>query len=48
MAEHLVRVKTGACVKDVLEKLREVEPEAKRAKSLRMMEVLHSKVYKVR
>ena len=47
MAEHLVRVQTGACVKEVLEKLREMEPEAKKAKTLRMMEVLHSKVYKV-
>ena len=47
VAEHLVRVKTGACVKHVLEKLREIEPEAKKAKTLRLMEVLHSKVYKV-
>ena len=45
--EHLVRVKTSACVKDVLEKLREIEPEAKKAKVLRMMEVLPPKVYKV-
>ena len=47
VAEHKVRVKTAACVSEVLEKLREIEPEAKRAKALRLMEVLHSKVYKV-
>ena len=47
MTEHKVRVMNNACVKDVMEKLREIEPEAGKAKALRLMEVLHSRVYKV-
>lgn len=47
VAEHKVRVKTSACVRDVLQRLQDIEPEAKKAKALRLMEVLHSKIYKV-
>lgn len=48
VAEHKVRVGTSASVREVLGRLRDIEPEAKKAKALRLMEVLHSKVYKVR
>ena len=46
MTEHRVRVSKDAKVADLLEALREKEAEAAGAQELRLMDILHSKIYK--
>ena len=47
VTEHRVRVSKDAKVADLLDALREKEAEAAGAKELRLMDILHSKIYKV-
>ena len=46
VTEHRVRVSKDAKVADLLEALREKEAEAAGAQELRLMDILHSKIYK--
>ena len=45
--EHKLRVPKDAAVSDLIAALQNVEPEAAKAKGIRLMETLNSKIYKV-